>query len=281
MNPRHLLCHTRRLSLAYSEFVPNVQLPRTTHSVRQKPVICLHGLFGGRNDWTKISTSLATALQQKVYTVDARNHGDSPASEVMKYTALADDLLEFLHDQQLEKASFVGHSMGGMSAMCLALKEPKVVDRLVAIDVAPNLKWSPEEAESIAKAVKEMDIKEIMTIAENELEMVFHRKPQEELIRRMISCNQRQHAAVNGIFKFNLLNCVNELPQIVDFPEFESTFHGKALFIMGSKSDFVARENKIKTYFPEAEIVWVDAGHQVHLEKPDEVTKLLIQYLRS
>jgi hypothetical protein len=57
----------------------------------------------------------------------------------------------------------------------------------------------------------------------------------------MISGNQRQPAAVNGIFKFNLLNCVNELPQIVDFPEFESTFHGKALFIMGSKSDFVAR----------------------------------------
>ena len=76
--------------------------------------------------------------------MDLRNHGDSPDSEVMNYEVLADDLLEFICDRQLEKVSFIGHSMGGKSAMRVALREPSVVDGLVAIDAVPTLKRSIE-----------------------------------------------------------------------------------------------------------------------------------------
>jgi pimeloyl-ACP methyl ester carboxylesterase len=109
--------------------------------------------------------------------VDSRNHGESPSSEVVNYTVLADDLLEFLHYRQLEKATLIGHSVGGKSAMCLALREPRLVDRFVAIDAVPNLKRSIEHMESIVKAVNEFDIKKFMTVAEADMEEVFKRKP--------------------------------------------------------------------------------------------------------
>ena len=107
--------------------------------------------------------------------MDLRNHGDSPDSEVMNYEVLADDLLEFICDRQLEKVSFIGHSLGGKAAMCVALREPSVVDGLVAIDAVPNLKRSIEHVESIVKAVKEFDIKKLMSVAEADFVEVFQR----------------------------------------------------------------------------------------------------------
>ena len=97
-----------------------------------------------------------------MYAVDLRNHGDSPDSGVMTYEVLADDLLEFIRDRQLEKVSFIGHSIGGKTAMCVALREPSVVDGLVAIDAVPSLKRSIEHVESVAKAAKEFDIKKLV-----------------------------------------------------------------------------------------------------------------------
>jgi abhydrolase domain-containing protein 11 len=209
--------------------------------------------------------------------VDSRNHGESPSSEVVNYTVLADDLLEFLHYRQLEKATLIGHSVGGKSAMCLALREPRLVDRFVAIDAVPNLKRSIEHMESIVKAVNEFDIKKFMTVAEADMEEVFKRKPTEGFVRRMLSGDQSQ----SGIFKFNALNILKTLRETNLFPKFDTTYPEKALFIIGSKSDTVVREKEIKSFFPAAEIAWVDAGHSVHFEKPEEVTELVVQFLSS
>jgi esterase len=45
--------------------------------------------------------------------VDMRNHGLPPRSPEMTYAAMAQDLLDTLDASQIEKATFIGHSMGG------------------------------------------------------------------------------------------------------------------------------------------------------------------------
>lgn len=42
-----------------------------------------------------------------------------------------------LDAQQIEKATFIGHSMGGKAVMALTALAPDRIDRLVAIDIAP------------------------------------------------------------------------------------------------------------------------------------------------
>ncbi|TQF07876.1 alpha/beta fold hydrolase, partial [Myxococcus llanfairpwllgwyngyllgogerychwyrndrobwllllantysiliogogogochensis] len=69
--------------------------------------------------------------------VDMRNHGLSPRDPQMTYAAMAQDLLDTLDDLQLEKATFIGHSMGGKAVMALSALAPERIDGLVAIDIAP------------------------------------------------------------------------------------------------------------------------------------------------
>ena len=69
---------------------------------------------------------------------DLRNHGRSPHHPVMDYPSLAADVLALMDRLQLPSASLVGHSMGGKTAMWLALRQPERVDRLVVGDIRNN-----------------------------------------------------------------------------------------------------------------------------------------------
>lgn len=61
-------------------------------------------------------------LPRQVLTVDARNHGSSPHSPVMTYEAMSLDVQQLLSRLGITKCILVGHSMGGKTAMTLALQ---------------------------------------------------------------------------------------------------------------------------------------------------------------
>lgn len=58
----------------------------------------------------------------QVFTLDARNHGESPHTDTHSYEELADDVRDFMYAQHMNKAVVIGHSMGGRAMMCFALK---------------------------------------------------------------------------------------------------------------------------------------------------------------
>ncbi len=71
-------------------------------------------------------------------TFDARNHGRSLHASPMSYQAMADDLAGLLSsDLGADRASLLGHSMGGRAAMLLALQRPEVVEKLFVVDISP------------------------------------------------------------------------------------------------------------------------------------------------
>lgn len=61
-------------------------------------------------------------LPRQVLTVDARNHGRSPHSPVMTYEAMSLDVQHLLTRLGITKCILIGHSMGGKTAMTLALQ---------------------------------------------------------------------------------------------------------------------------------------------------------------
>ena len=63
---------------------------------------------------------------------DKRGHGkSSPAQGPYSFDMLENDVIKIMDDLEIEKANFVGLSMGGMTSLGLALKHQKRFDKLV------------------------------------------------------------------------------------------------------------------------------------------------------
>jgi 3-oxoadipate enol-lactonase len=86
----------------------------------------------------------ALAERYRVVTYDVRGHGDSPAPPG-PYTLddLADDVVAVLDEAGAERAHLVGVSLGGMTAMRLAVREPQRVHRMVLLCTSASTDAGP------------------------------------------------------------------------------------------------------------------------------------------
>ncbi|KAM9005711.1 sn-1-specific diacylglycerol lipase ABHD11-like isoform 2-T2 [Sarcophilus harrisii] len=87
------------------------------------PVVFLHGIFSNKNIFQAEAKTLAQQTGRKVLTMDARNHGESPHSPDCSYEAMSADLQALLQKLGLAPCVLIGHSMGGKTAMMLALQK--------------------------------------------------------------------------------------------------------------------------------------------------------------
>ena len=98
-------------------------------------------------------------LTQKyqVVTVDHRGHGtsDVPSSaDSYSITTLGDDLYGLLNYLDIAECCLVGHSMGGLVALQLALEQPHVVSSLVLVDTASGPVNIPGHADRCAELLE-------------------------------------------------------------------------------------------------------------------------------
>jgi esterase len=107
------------------------------------PLIILHGLLGTMDNWGGQIKVLSQHFQ--VIAVDLRNHGHSPHSDDMSYALMADDIVELIDHLGFSKVNIIGHSMGGKTAMQLALNHPERIDQLIVVDISP-IEYPPHHA---------------------------------------------------------------------------------------------------------------------------------------
>ena len=113
-----------------------MQLYFKKYGTEGKILIILHGLFGMSDNWHNIARKLSET--NIVFTLDQRNHGQSPHSPVMNYSVMADDIWEFMKSENIVEAILIGHSMGGKTAMAFADKYPAKTEKLIVVDIAPK-----------------------------------------------------------------------------------------------------------------------------------------------
>jgi 3-oxoadipate enol-lactonase len=93
------------------------------------PVLLSNSLGTALDMWTEQMSSLQPHF--RVIRYDQRGHGASPAPPgPYSLDELGHDVLELLDQLELERVSFCGASMGGMTGMWLAINNPERVDRL-------------------------------------------------------------------------------------------------------------------------------------------------------
>jgi pimeloyl-ACP methyl ester carboxylesterase len=118
-----------------------------------EPILILHGLFGMLDNWRTFARLMSESYA--VYTPDLRNHGRSPHSDVFNYDVLAEDLRDFVTQTGISPLTVMGHSLGGKTAMQLALRWPDLVSRLIVVDIAPKA-YEPQH-QDVIKALSSVD----------------------------------------------------------------------------------------------------------------------------
>jgi 3-oxoadipate enol-lactonase len=113
--------------------VTAVEVPYSEHGPADAPVVVLSNSLGAtRAMWDPQVPALAE--RYRVLTYDTRGHGDSPAPRgPYALDDLVDDVVALLDRVGAERAHVAGLSLGGMTAMRLAVREPGRVDRLALL----------------------------------------------------------------------------------------------------------------------------------------------------
>jgi pimeloyl-ACP methyl ester carboxylesterase len=94
------------------------------------PLLFLHG--NGENGSYFVNQMGAFSLHYTVYAIDTRGHGQTPRGEApFTMAQFAQDLLDFLDEEKIERTNILGFSDGGNIALTFALAHPERVDRLI------------------------------------------------------------------------------------------------------------------------------------------------------
>jgi pimeloyl-ACP methyl ester carboxylesterase len=102
-------------------------------------LLLLHGGNQSAHSWDLVSLHLANRFH--VIAPDQRGHGDSEWARDADYSshAMAADATSILSDLGVAQPTVIGHSMGGMNTLRLALQQPDLPQRLVLVDIGPEL----------------------------------------------------------------------------------------------------------------------------------------------
>lgn len=227
-----------------------------------EPIIILHGLLGGWNNWYPVAKELSQRFG--VYVPDLRNHGQSFHSARCDYDAMADDIRRLMEGIGLRRATLLGHSMGGKVAMRFASTFPQRVSRLIIVDITHKA-CRPIYTEAIA-GLDGLDLGSLSRLKDAEQRL---RPAIPDPAVRLFLLKNLNHTPGHGYhWKVNL-DAIRRNHAEICGPVSVREFPHPCLFIRGGKSDYVRDEDwaEVKIIFPRAEVVtFPHAGHWVHVD---------------
>jgi esterase len=237
-----------------------------------EPLVLLHGLFGAARNLGILTRALSQSA--KVIAMDLRNHGESPHGLPMDFTTMADDVAETLASHGVSRANVVGHSLGGKTAMALALTRPEIVAKLVVMDIAP-IAYDHDYDDYVA-AMLAFDLSPGLT--RGEADQALARAVKEAPMRAFLLNNLvlGEHPR----WRVGLQEIQAAMPDLLAWPELpgQRPFTGPTLFLRGAESHYVGpdAERVIDALFPHAERQSIEgAAHWLHADKPREVIAAL------
>jgi pimeloyl-ACP methyl ester carboxylesterase len=241
-----------------------------------EPLVLLHGLFGSADSWHPIALRLAEKFQ--VFAVDHRNHGQSPHHAEMNYPLMAGDVIKFMATRRLERAMVIGHSMGGKTAMQLALQFPERVEKLVVADMAPRA-YAPAH-DKIFAALLALDLPSFQT--RQQIEDALAVEIPNLVLRRFLLKNIGRNPAAEFFWKINLHGLARNYLKLGEPVAAATPFAKPTLFIRGGKSNYIKAKDEplIWEIFPQSQILTIaGASHWVHADQPAEFLHLLLEFL--
>ncbi len=244
-----------------------------------QPLLILHGLFGQSDNWNTLAKAFAENGFH-VFTLDQRNHGLSPHSNVWDYEAMAEDLKEFIEEHQLKNVILLGHSMGGKTVLFFEWKYPEIASKIIIADMATR-EYEPHH-NIVLKALNAVDFNAIKTRKEAEavLNNYIEDFGTKQFLLKNIYWKDNNNNQMAWRFNLKVIDQLYDNVRIA-VPEFVS--QTKTLIIKGEKSDYINKQDieDYKLRFPESRFVTIpNAGHWVHAEKPKEFFECVYEFIK-
>ena len=248
-------------------------------------VLLLHGFTGSKADWAPLIESLAP--DYRIVAVDLPGHGESDApADPSRYemAMVARDLGALLAHLQVKRAHLLGYSMGGRLALYLALTQPTRWQSLALESASPGVATEAErserrrqdmtladfiEREGIEAFVKRWERLPLFASQVNLPEEVRQRHRERRLENRPLGLAGSLRGMGTG-----MQPAMWETLAELTLP---------SLLIVGELDEkFVALAREMLRSMPQALLTIVpQAGHTLHLEKPDVFAAVVQRWLAS
>ncbi|MFV0457439.1 MAG: alpha/beta fold hydrolase [Actinomycetales bacterium] len=250
------------------------------------PLVLLHGSGPGATGWSNFRGNIgALAEHFHVYAVDMPGWGESDAATVDQLDHVA-AAIEFLDALGIERAAFVGNSMGGQTCLRLATEHPDRITHLVTmgppVGRMPTLFGAGDGPSEGLKILIEA-----------------YRDPSPETMQRLVEimcfdterfatpdlCRARSEAAQSR--PEHLANYVAGLPQGAPLPtwvrpDLLSSISVPTLLIHGRDDRVVSYETSLLLLanIPDSRLVLLNrCGHWAMIEHADEFNRMVIDFV--
>ena len=250
--------------------------------------ISIHYVVEGQGPWVVMSHSLACNVSMwdeqaavlarsfRVLRFDARGHGatDAPAG-AYDLDMLADDLVGLLDVLKVDRAHYVGLSMGGMIGMTAALKHPARFASLALCDTSSRV--PPEAApiwEGRIKAAKEQGMEPLV-------EPTLQRWFTEPFYTAQKSVMARVGQMIRTTPVAGYIGCCHAIPKI-NLTDRLGAIRCPARVIVGDQDvgTPVAMSRAIQEAIPGSDLVVIpSASHLSNLEQPQAFNRALTDFV--
>ena len=237
------------------------------------PVLLLHGITGHARVWDHLAARLPG---RRVLALDQRGHGDSDAAPDDDYRVgtMANDVAAFAGSLGLERFALVGHSMGGRIAIRYAGEHAAHLERLVIIDIGPdiNLAGLQRVRDMMAKSPERIESEEWA------VEYIRRANPLQDvgMLRERVRHGLRRLPDGELTWKYakGLRDMMREgRRDAVDLWEPLPRIPCPTLIVRGAESDILSAEvaKKMAERLPDGRVVEIaGAGHTVPADRPEE-----------
>jgi 3-oxoadipate enol-lactonase len=248
-------------------------------------LVLVHGFGGAKEDFADHVPALAR--DHTVVIFDHRGHGasDKPADrDAYSLDRLATDILEVADGCGLDRFRLLGHSMGGMLARQIPLREPQRIEALIMMDTAagPIPGFDPtlmDAAAEVAFTRGKDALKELLDLAQV-LETPAY---QRTLLDRpgYQQFQDRKWADVSEIMWGAMAVAMAYQPD--DLAALAAAVSVPMLLIVGAQdAPFLAASRAMADAIPGAQLMIIpDAGHSPQFENPDAWIDALTRFLAA
>jgi 3-oxoadipate enol-lactonase len=248
-------------------------------------LVLVHGFGGAKEDFADHVPALAR--EHTVVTFDHRGHGasDKPADRAAySIERLAMDIVEVADGCGLDRFRLLGHSMGGMLARQIPLREPQRIEALIMMDTAagPIPGFDPTLMDAAAEvaftrgkdALKELlDLAQVLETPAYQRTLLDRRGYQEFQDRKWADVSEIMWGAMAVAMAYQP-DDLAALAAAVNFP---------TLLIVGAQdAPFLSASREMADAIPGAQLVIIpDAGHSPQFENPDAWIDAMTRFLAA
>ncbi|MGH9188293.1 MAG: alpha/beta fold hydrolase [Acidimicrobiales bacterium] len=254
------------------------------------PVLCLHG--GGQTAYMYEELGRALAPRYHVLAPDLPSHGDSdPADgDAPLRELLAASVPPLLNQFGFGRAVVVGASLGGITAITLASREPGLVTGIVLIDVGHRL-----EETGVQRILEFMQAHESFTSLEEAATEIAGYLPHRKEVRpENLTRNLRQRPDGRWVWKHGLGRRRRRLADesggaspgwrtmLSGLDQDAASLSCPVLVLRGGASDVLSDEGaeEVAALIPDARLATIErAGHLAAGDNPHSTTALITGFL--